>query len=70
MRVRYKSRYAEGVICFLLLCSTLSGVREASQNITSASQEINDISGKIQQAKDVALSVSQNASYALNLVSQ
>lgn len=72
MKVRYKSHYAVGVICVLLfvLCSTLSGVREASLNATSASRGVSDISANIQQAEDVALSFSQNASYALNLVSQ
>lgn len=58
------------VICFLLLCSTLSEVREASLNATTTFRGISDVSAKIQQAEDVALSVNQNASYALNLVSQ
>ncbi|KAF4087881.1 hypothetical protein AMELA_G00076420 [Ameiurus melas] len=47
--------------------STLSGVREASLNATSTFRGVSDISANIQQAEDVALSFSQNASYALNL---
>lgn len=54
---------------FLLLCSTLSGIREAALNVTSASQANSDINAKIQQAEKLALSANQTASSALNTVS-
>uniref|UniRef100_A0AAR2L104 Basement membrane-specific heparan sulfate proteoglycan core protein n=1 Tax=Pygocentrus nattereri TaxID=42514 RepID=A0AAR2L104_PYGNA len=41
---------------------TLSGVREASQNVTSASQVNSDITTNIQQAEELALIANQNAS--------
>ncbi|XP_017562320.2 laminin subunit alpha-1 [Pygocentrus nattereri] len=50
--------------------STLSGVREASQNVTSASQVNSDITTNIQQAEELALIANQNASSALNLTLQ
>uniref|UniRef100_A0A4W4DP19 Laminin, alpha 1 n=1 Tax=Electrophorus electricus TaxID=8005 RepID=A0A4W4DP19_ELEEL len=52
------------------LYSNLSEVRGASLNATSTSQAYSDISATIQQAEDLALVVSQNASTVFNLVSQ
>uniref|UniRef100_A0A8B9K033 Basement membrane-specific heparan sulfate proteoglycan core protein n=1 Tax=Astyanax mexicanus TaxID=7994 RepID=A0A8B9K033_ASTMX len=49
--------------------NTLTGVREASTNITSASQVNSNISDNIHQAENQALSANQTASSALSLVS-
>ncbi|XP_007232077.3 laminin subunit alpha-1 [Astyanax mexicanus] len=48
--------------------NTLTGVREASTNITSASQVNSNISDNIHQAENQALSANQTASSALSLI--
>ncbi|XP_072536108.1 laminin subunit alpha-1 [Salminus brasiliensis] len=50
--------------------STLYGVRDASLNVTNASQVNSNISDNIQQAEELALSANQTASSALNLTLQ